>query len=102
MTEECKECEYMMEDETCCAFECNGVDCPTLPCEDYWIFTFGYGEKHSGKYVKIRGTHDQARKKMFEKYGESWAFQYSMEKWEEMANDPHRDWVMETELEVIE
>lgn len=48
---------------------------------EYWIFTFGSGQEHAGKYVKIRGTHNQARKKMFEKYGKDWGFQYSEKRW---------------------
>lgn len=99
----CEGCEYHnKEEDVCTAFECNGIECPTLPCERYWIFTFGSGQQHAGKYVKIRGTHNQARKKMFEKYGEDWCFQYSEKKWKEMEEDPNRFWPMETELEVIE
>lgn len=30
---ECNNCKYQMEDETCGAFECNGLECPELPCE---------------------------------------------------------------------
>ena len=30
---ECETCKYMMEDGTCGAFECNGLECPKLPCE---------------------------------------------------------------------
>lgn len=30
----CAECEYYdPEDDRCTAFECNGIDCPPLPCE---------------------------------------------------------------------
>ena len=47
-----------------------------------WIFTFGYGQQHQGKYVKISGTFGEAREKMFKKYGPEWAFQYSEEEWE--------------------
>lgn len=100
--DECKGCEHLTEDGTCGAFECNGLECPELPCEEYWIFTFGYGQQHAGKYVKIRGTYEQARKKMFEKYGKGWSFQHSEKEWEEFKNNPDRWWPMETELEVIE
>ena len=32
---ECKSCEYYdSEDDRCIAFECNGTDCPSLPCEE--------------------------------------------------------------------
>lgn len=101
--EECKGCEhYNKDDGTCGAFECNGLECPDLPCEDYWIFTFGCGHDHAGKYVKIRGTFKQARNKMFKKYGDKWCWQYSEKEWERMKNDPNRIYGMETELEVIE
>lgn len=31
---DCNECEYYdKEDNYCTAFECNGIDCPQLPCE---------------------------------------------------------------------
>lgn len=29
----CNQCKYQAEDETCGAFECNGLECPELPCE---------------------------------------------------------------------
>lgn len=32
---ECKTCEfYDKEDDYCKAFECNGLECPKLPCEE--------------------------------------------------------------------
>ena len=32
--EECKTCPYYdPEEDYCRAFECNGIDCPELPCE---------------------------------------------------------------------
>lgn len=69
---------------------------------DYWIFTFGSGQEHEGKYVRIKGTYMSARQKMVEKYGTHWAFQYSEEEWEKYRNNPLRMWNMETELETIE
>lgn len=101
MDNECKGCEHL-KDDVCGAFECNGTECPELPCEKYWIFTFGCGQPHGGKYVKIRGTYSQARRKMFKKYGNKWCFQYSEKEWNDMLNDPNRRHGMETELEVIE
>ena len=70
--------------------------------EEYWIFTFGSGQKHEGRYTKIKGTFNSARQKMFERYGRAWAFQYSEEEWLNwLAQKPH--WVeAETLLEVIE
>lgn len=68
--------------------------------ENCWIFTFGCGQEHAGRYVKIYGTYGEARQKMVEKYGSKWAFQYSLQEWEQWAVK-HPMWV-ETELEVIE
>lgn len=68
----------------------------------YWIFTFGCGQPHAGKYVKIKGSFDEARAEMIKRYGKEWAFQYSAESWEKMKNDPETRWLMETELEVTE
>lgn len=83
-----------------CDMMCNNA----LPKEKprWWIFTFGCGQKHEGYYVKIKGTFDSARHKMFAKYGEDWSFQYSEEVWEDMKKDPNRYWPVEKELEVIE
>lgn len=34
MDNECTGCEfYDPEEDRCMAFECNGIDCPELPCE---------------------------------------------------------------------
>lgn len=50
---------------------------------EYYIFTFGCGQKYSGHYVKIYGNYSEARAKMFERFGEDWSFQYSKEEWED-------------------
>lgn len=68
----------------------------------WWVFTFGCGQEYEGKYVKIRGTFSEARRKMLDKYGKEWGFQYSENEWESYKNDPNRWWPMEEELEVIE
>lgn len=68
----------------------------------YWYFTFGCGQEHGGKYVKIKGTFASARYRMVEKYEDKWSMQYSEKEWEAMKNDSNRFWDMETELEVIE
>lgn len=45
-----------------------------------WYFTFGTDERGlQNSYVKIEGTFDEAREKMFEAFGDQWAFQYSEE-----------------------
>lgn len=69
--------------------------------EQWRYFTFGCGQKHAGHYVKIFGTFDEARKKMFERYGAEWALQYSEEKWDAWAERCRKDgmeWMIETEL----
>ena len=68
----------------------------------YWIFTFGFGQRHAGKYVKIFGTYGEARRVMFDRYGYEWFTQYAEETWNAFVNDPKRDYELETELEVIE
>ncbi len=91
------ECEYYSTVDDVC----NVIDYPALQCEQWWYCTFGCRQKHAGKYVKVRGTFNSARKKMFDKYGAEWSFQYSEEEWEKIKNDPDRWWPMEEELEVI-
>ena len=56
---------------------------PTPEKEEWWIFTFGWGQRYQNKYVKIWGTYESAREKMFERYGKAWAFQYSEKEWED-------------------
>lgn len=70
--------------------------------EEWWIFTFGSGQEHSGFYVRIWGTFITARAKMVKKYGLHWGFQYSEKEWEDIRSDPMRYWPIEEELEVIE
>lgn len=70
--------------------------------EEWWVFTFGSGQKHGGHYVRIWGTFGSARQKMINKYGLNWGFQYSLKEWTCMEKDPKRLWPMETLLEVIQ
>ena len=51
--------------------------------EQWYVFTFGCGQKFGGHYVRIWGTYNSARKKMFEEYGDEWSFQYTEEDFEE-------------------
>lgn len=53
-----------------------------------WIFTFGCGQPNAGCYVKIKGTYSDARDKMFEMFGDKWAFQYTEE---EFLESPYRE-----------
>lgn len=70
---------------------------------EYYIFTFGQGQEHAGKYVKIYGSYNDARDKMFDRYDDKWAFQYSAEEWKkwEERRPAYLDKI-ETLLEEIE
>lgn len=67
----------------------------------WWIFTFGQGQEHAGHIVKIKGTETSSRKKMFEKYGDKWAFQYTLEEWGEWLRKKPSYIPEEQVLEVI-
>ena len=69
---------------------------------EYWIFTFGYGQRHAGQYVKIFGTFGEARKKMFDLFGDKWAFQYSELEWKKWEKERPPYYPIETELAIIE
>lgn len=52
--------------------------------EREWIFTFGFKHIHSGtqmrdRFVRIRGTFEDARAVMVQRFGKTWAFQYESE-----------------------
>ena len=68
--------------------------------DETWVFTFGCGQKHEGKYVRIKGTYEEAREKMVEKYGLAWAFQYSEEEWSEWEQR-RPEYLTETLLEEL-
>ncbi len=55
--------------------------------KQWWTFTFGYGQQHEGMYVEIYGTFESARRKMFERYGAKWAFQYNEKEWRDWEKD---------------
>lgn len=72
-----------------------------MEAKQWWTFTFGYGQQYEGMYVRIYGTLNSARRKMFERYGSEWAFQYSEREW---RNWEHKrpNYICETLLEEIE
>lgn len=84
--------------EEMCDMMCDNV----VPKEKkkWYYFTFGCGQQHAGHYVKIFGTFSGTRKKMFDKYGSKWGFQYSEEEWAEYERKYPA--YVETLLEVIE
>lgn len=66
---------------------------------EVWVFTFGFGQKHEGKYVKFSGDFSEARRKMVEKYGLEWAFQYSEKNWNSYVEKAKKEGLpVETEL----
>lgn len=67
-----------------------------------FIFTFGGNHPLEGKCQPIYAkSYNEARNKMIEIHGMSWAFQYTNEDWEKARNDENRFWPMEIELESI-
>jgi len=85
--------------EDMCAMMCDN----RVPKEKpgWWYMTFGWTQKHAGFYVKIYGTFNEARKKMFDKYGREWSFQYSEDEWKSWVDSCPPE-LIEKELEVIE
>lgn len=69
--------------------------------DEFYIFTFGCGQLNEGRYVRIRGNYDEARKKMVERYGLNWAFQYSEKEWNDWLKRKPIYVPAETELETI-
>ena len=70
--------------------------------EQWWVFIFGSGQEHEGKFVRAFGEYSQARQKMCDKYGRKWAFQYSELEWEEWERRARlQGYPVETLLEEI-
>ena len=70
--------------------------------KQYWIYTFGAGQKHEGKCVRIYADdYGDARQKMVDKYGSEWAFQYTEKEWDDWLKRKPFYIPAEEELEVI-
>lgn len=52
--------------------------------QETWIFTFGYSHKHANKFIRLHGDYESTRQKMFDTYGDNWAFQYPCSKLDEL------------------
>ena len=51
--------------------------------EGYYYFTFGVEHPvHAKHYVKLWGTYEDTRNKMFEAFGDKWAGQYDEKDWQ--------------------
>ena len=68
--------------------------------KQWWTFTFGYGQQHEGMSVRIYGTFDSTRDKMFERYGSEWSFQYNEAEWKDWEEKRPR-YIIEALLEEI-
>ena len=44
-----------------------------------WICTFGCGHRFANSFVRIRGSREEAHKKMFEYFDKKWCFVYESE-----------------------
>ena len=63
----------------------------------WFVFTFGCGQEHAGKYVRFFGDYMEARRKMCERYGPVWAFQYSESDWKRVEERAAKEgWHVET------
>lgn len=67
-----------------------------------YVFTFGSGRKNAGHYVKIKARDwNTARAKMISCFGEEWAFQYSLDVWQDWVEDLKKMdalYLLETEI----
>ena len=54
--------------------------------DELYVFTFGDCHKYAGRYLVLKGTFNETRKKAFELFGDKWAFQYTMEEWNNVIN----------------
>ena len=74
--------------EDMCDLMCNNK---IPPKKEVWIFTFGIGHENAGHYVKIEGTYESARQKMFDRFGDKWAFQYSEKEWKNLKHATEKE-----------
>jgi hypothetical protein len=84
----CKECaECQMENDW---LEDRFNEDEDTPCihelteQEEWLFSFGYGQAHPNKYVRIKGSWSEARDEMVRRHGIKWAFQYHPDKEQEL------------------
>ena len=61
-----------------------------------YYFTFGEGQSNHGKYVVIEATSsDIARKRIFDKFGSKWSFEYTEDEWYENGIPQHETYKYE-------
>lgn len=67
----------------------------------WYVFTFGSGQRYAGRYVKFFGTYNEARQQMIDLFGFEWAFQYSQYEWDDWVKRVP-PYMVETELKVLQ
>ena len=67
----------------------------------WYVFTFGSGQRYAGRYVKFFGTYYEARQQMIDLFGLEWAFQYSQDEWDDWVRRVP-PYMVETELKVLQ
>ncbi|MFI2663686.1 hypothetical protein [Micromonospora carbonacea] len=66
--------------------------------EQEWLFTFGSGQKHDGRFVRITGTYESARARMLALFGRAWCDQYDWQRFDrlglaaELVELPESEW----------
>ncbi|MET7949263.1 hypothetical protein [Micromonospora sp. NPDC005324] len=60
--------------------EAQADELPADEVEQVWVFTFGSGQEHDGRYVLIYGTRAEARAEMVLHFGNRWCDQYASTK----------------------
>lgn len=64
---------------------CPCLDQPEQEPSQEWLFTFGSGQQHDGRFVRITGTHASARARMVEVFGTAWCDQYDWRRFDELG-----------------
>ena len=98
--------EFVEQDVQCveCA-QSVPAEWPSKTEMNVYYFTFGCDQKHEGEVQPIHANNMMvARNKMFELFGEAWAFSYSEEewnKWKKQVADEHLPFPIERERKPV-
>ena len=66
--------------------------------EQEWVFTFGSGQQHDGRFVRIFGSFEDARERMCMVFGTAWCDQYDWRRFDQLGLParltelPEADW----------
>lgn len=53
--------------------------------EQEWLFTFGSGQQHDGRFVRIFGSFEDARERMCRVFGTAWCDQYDWRRFDQLG-----------------